>query len=152
MAGVEKSLFTHFAMDTNEDNFLAYYPSPYMAKAHDGKSIRQCLVTAALSLMVSIYVGNLKVKWFNMELNNNETVRLVGSDLLFAGFSILFVVIWLRVHTGSWFIAALGIYMIAFSLPFSLFIYKFILQIPFYSEVLYFCVLFCLLIHMSLFM
>lgn len=113
VGGVEEDLFEEFNIDSNADNFLPYYPSPYMSKAS---------------------TNNVQVLWFNMMLNQNETERLVGSDLTFAVFSILFVAFWIRVHTGSSFIALFGILMIFLSLPFGLFIYSAVFQIPYYSE------------------
>jgi hypothetical protein len=39
--GVEETLFTLFDIKTNEDNALAYYPSPYMASA-DNDNVKVC--------------------------------------------------------------------------------------------------------------
>ena len=113
VGGVEAVLFDYFGISTNADNFLAYYPSPYMGTATE---------------------GNCESQWFSNMLQNGEFSRLIGTDLLFASFSILFVLFWLRVHTKSTFISLVGMYMIFFSIPFSLFFYKIIYGIPFFTE------------------
>lgn len=111
--GVEADLFDYFGISDNSDGFFKYYPTPYMSNAN---------------------TGNLRVYWFSPWNLQNEFIRMLDSDLFFAVFSILFVVTWLRVHTGSTLLALSGIYMIVTSLPFTILIYKKVFNIPFYSE------------------
>ncbi|KAJ1413008.1 hypothetical protein B484DRAFT_172772 [Ochromonadaceae sp. CCMP2298] len=111
VGGVEETLFTLFSMQTNEDNTLPYYPSPYMAKAD---------------------TEGVKVMWYGGLWSSNESQRLIASDLTFAIFSILFVLFWIRVHTGHSFTALMGIFMIFTSIPMSIFIYKVVFQVLLY--------------------
>eukprot|EP00603_Paraphysomonas_imperforata_P009674 CAMPEP_0114464258 /NCGR_PEP_ID=MMETSP0104-20121206/7824_1 /TAXON_ID=37642 ORGANISM="Paraphysomonas imperforata, Strain PA2" /NCGR_SAMPLE_ID=MMETSP0104 /ASSEMBLY_ACC=CAM_ASM_000202 /LENGTH=1058 /DNA_ID=CAMNT_0001637307 /DNA_START=211 /DNA_END=3387 /DNA_ORIENTATION=- len=111
--GVEGELFEEFDIDDNADGVFAYYPTPYMSEAE---------------------VSTLRVYWYSEFNIQNELIRLLESDLFFAIFSILFVVFWLRIHTGSTLIALSGIFMIVTSLPFTILIYKKVFNIPFYSE------------------
>lgn len=111
--GVEAELFEKFNIDDNADGVFAYYPTPYMSDAK---------------------VSTLRVNWFSVFNLQNEFVRLLESDLFFAIFSIIFVVFWLRMHTGSTVTALGGIFMIVMSLPFTILIYKKVFNIPFYSE------------------
>lgn len=112
VGGVEEGLFTFFNIDSNEDSVLPYYPSPYRSDAD---------------------AGNVEVMWSNNGLYSIEEARTINTDLLFSLFSLIFVWIWLRVHTGSTFISLMGMYMIFTSLPFSIFIYKIIYQVPYFS-------------------
>ncbi len=102
-----------FNIDTNEDGIFPFYPSPYMEDAAN---------------------SGLDVKWYMNLFLDNEIVRLVNSDLMFAMFSIIFVWIWMRVHTGSTFIASLGMYMVFCSVPVSLLLYKGLFQIPYFDS------------------
>ena len=111
--GVEAALFDKFNIDDNADGVFAYYPSPYMSEPA---------------------VSTLKVSWFSLFNLQNEFVRLLQSDLFFAIFSVVFVVFWIRMHTGSTVTSLGGIYMIVMSLPFTILIYKKVFSIPFYSE------------------
>jgi hypothetical protein len=111
--GVEAELFDQFSIDDNADGLFAYYPSPYMSEAK---------------------LSTLNVYWFSLFNLQNEFIRLLESDLFFAIFSIVFVVFWLRMHTGSTLVALSGIFMIVTSLPFTILIYKKVFNIPFYSE------------------
>jgi predicted RND superfamily exporter protein len=113
--GVEAELFDMFAIEDNAEGVFAYYPTPYMAEASPSPTLR--------------------VYWFSFFILQNEFVRMLASDLFFAIFSILFVVFWLRIHTGSSMMALSGIFMIVMSLPFTILIYKKIFNIPYYSEI-----------------
>ena len=113
--GLEAELFDMFSIDDNADGVFAYYPTPYMSEANSSPSLR--------------------VYWFSVFNLQNEFIRMLASDLFFAIFSILFVVFWLRIHTGSTLMALSGIFMIVMSLPFTILIYKKIFNIPYYSEI-----------------
>lgn len=113
VSGVEETLFDYFDTDTNEAQLLAYYPSPYMSEAFE---------------------PGMEVLFYSTLMTDNETIRMLSTDLLFAIFSIIFVLFWLRVHTQSTFIALTGMFMIFCSLPFALALYKGIYQIPYFSQ------------------
>jgi hypothetical protein len=113
VGGVEKSLFAYFDIKTNADNLFPYYPTPYMSTAN---------------------TANLEVQWYSLMNRDNEFSRLLLGDMYFAIFSIMFVYIWIRVHTGATFIAGMGMFMIMTSLPTSILIYKGIYGIPYFSE------------------
>ena len=55
-----------------------------------------------------------------------------------------FVIIYLRIHTGSYFLALMGIFQIFFSLPVSVFFYRLVFQIDYFSQ-LHILVLFLVL-------
>ena len=114
VGGVEEKLFDYYDIDDNSDGFFKYYPSPYMSDA---------------------VKGSLQVNWFSIFNLQNEFIRLLASDLFFAIFSIFFVVMWMRMHTGSSLTALAGIFMVVMSLPVTVFIYKVIFAIPYYSEI-----------------
>jgi hypothetical protein len=77
--------------------------------------------------------GGVETQWYSAMTSIGEANRMVGGDILFASFSILFVIFWLRMHTGSTFIACMGMFMIVSSLPFSLFFYRGIYGVPYFS-------------------
>ena len=58
----------------------------------------------------------------------------VSADLNWAGGSIVFVLIVLCLHTGSFFLGGLGMLQILFSLPTALFFYRTLLQIEFVTQ------------------
>ena len=113
VGGVEKKLFAKFSMDLNDDGFFKYWPSPYRQEATN---------------------GNLDIKWWSIYMRENNFARLINADLSFAIFSVLFVLIWMRMHLKSSFLALTGMFMIFLSLPFSMVIYRGIYQIDFFSE------------------
>merc|ERR1719201_2385060 len=71
-------------------------------------------------------------------------MKLVNSDMSWLGGSVAFVIIYLRIHTGSYFLALMGIFQIFFSLPVSLFFYRIVFQISYFSQ-LHILVLFLVL-------
>merc|ERR1719201_1261349 len=71
-------------------------------------------------------------------------MKLVNSDMSWLGGSVAFVVVYLRIHTGSYFLALMGIFQIFFSLPVSLFFYRLVFQIDYFSQ-LHILVLFLVL-------
>lgn len=77
--------------------------------------------------------SGLEVKWYMSFLEGNETTRTVMSDLMFAMFSIIFVWFWMRVHTGSTFLASMGIFMVFTSIPVSLLLYRGVFRIPYFN-------------------
>ena len=112
IGGVEEALFDMFDITAVEGGLFPYYPSPYMSSAHE---------------------TGIKVQWYMRVLGDNETIRTVNSDLNFALFSIIFVWLWMRVHTGSSFVALMGMFMVATSIPVALLIYRGLFQIPYFN-------------------
>ena len=113
VAGVEKSLFEQYDVDDNEDGFFRYYPSPYLEEVKE---------------------GNLEYQWWSLPMRETEFARLVTTDLNFAIFSVLFVLLYLRVHTGNCFVSVVGILQIFLSVPVGVVIYRGIYQIPFWQQ------------------
>lgn len=60
---------------------------------------------------------------------------MVESDLAFAVFSILFVAVFICIHTRSFFLGSMGMLLILASFPVSLVIYRFICQVTFYNSI-----------------
>ena len=94
---VEAKLFERFAMRAS---FLS---TPYMGLLNeDGTDIR-------------FYAGYLRSK---------DSQRIIGLDLSWAGASILAVWVYMSLHTGSVFVASLGMFEILASFPVSIFLYR----------------------------
>jgi predicted RND superfamily exporter protein len=60
-------------------------------------------------------------------------LKIVQQDAMLAIFSLLFVFLWLRVNTGSWFLAGVGIFEIFFSIPVAWFIFTVIFRIKYFA-------------------
>mmetsp|Transcript_8463 Transcript_8463/g.34825 ORF Transcript_8463/g.34825 Transcript_8463/m.34825 type:complete len:1206 (+) Transcript_8463:235-3852(+) len=73
------------------------------------------------------------VLWWNSFLEDEQFTDAVDSDFTFAIASILFVWIWLMVHTGSPVVGSASMLQILFSLPLSLFFYRVVLQLKYIS-------------------
>mmetsp|Transcript_31945 Transcript_31945/g.77486 ORF Transcript_31945/g.77486 Transcript_31945/m.77486 type:complete len:491 (+) Transcript_31945:2397-3869(+) len=58
---------------------------------------------------------------------------VVVQDALLALFSFLFILFWLRINTGSWFLAAIGFFEIFFSIPISWFIFSVVFRIDYFG-------------------
>lgn len=80
-------------------------------------------------------LGDMRVRFISAQLFGLEFPRVVNGDLAWTMGSILFVCIYLRVHTGSCFLAAVGMFQIIFSLPASYFIYRYMFGIAFFTQV-----------------
>jgi len=113
VGGVEKELFEYFDIDSNEDNFFPYYPSPYRSDVEE---------------------EGMEILWTSIPMRENEFVRLVEADLFFSIFSIIFVFGWIRFHLGNTFMAIIGILQIVASIPLTLLVYRGIYQIPFFQQ------------------
>ena len=75
----------------------------------------------------------ISVLWMSYFVLYPEWETLVFSDLALAIFSMLFVALWLRVHVKSTCVAAVSMAQIVLSMPITLFFYRFLLQIPYFS-------------------
>jgi hypothetical protein len=114
IGGIEGSLLDFFGIDSGgSSGLLPYYPSPLRSKAE---------------------INNLDVLWFSWAMSDAEFSRIIQSDIYFTIFSILFVLLWMTVHTRSVFIGLMGMFMIFTSIPFAIFIYKGFYRISFFSE------------------
>jgi len=112
--GTERSLFEFFGIALNEDSFFfKYFPTPYRNE---------------------VIKGGLRVHWYSIAMQNNEFTRLLNTDTFFSMFSLMFVGLWIRFHTGSFFLTQIGMFQIIMSIPFGMLIYKNIYGIPFFSS------------------
>ncbi len=75
----------------------------------------------------------LRVRYWGFDMQNLEFMRVVQTDMFFSMFSIMFVFIWIFVHTGSAFMASMGMLQIVTSLPIGNFIYKVFFGIPYFD-------------------
>ena len=81
-------------------------------------------------LLRSPYMSNpeteqkMDVDWFSMPTNQNEFSRMLGGDFLMVIFSILFVGVWIMMHTWSPLIGGMGMLQILLSLPVTYTIYS----------------------------
>lgn len=55
--------------------------------------------------------------YFMIALIGDVILDIVVRDALLALFSLAFVFIWLRINTGSWFLAGVGLFEIFYSIP-----------------------------------
>lgn len=77
--------------------------------------------------------GPLRIRWTNIEWFQNEYENTLVADNIWLGGSIGFVGMYMRVHTGSWFLALMGMLQILLSLPVSYFIYGVLGGVRFFS-------------------
>ena len=73
--------------------------------------------------------------WWGFALQDIEFTRVSYQDLLFTFASIIFVWVYITVHTGSCFIGMLGMMEIILTLPIALFFYKYVFGITFFNQV-----------------
>ncbi|CAJ1966509.1 unnamed protein product [Cylindrotheca closterium] len=71
--------------------------------------------------------------YFMIAIIGDVILQIVLQDALLAIFSLAFVFFWLRINTGSWFLAAVGFFEIAFSIPIAWFIFSVIFQIQYFA-------------------
>ena len=76
----------------------------------------------------------MDVEWFAWAMMSKEFSRILGEDFLAPIASIGVVITWILIHTGSVFVGGLGMLQILLSIPFSFAFYKFVLGIPFFSQ------------------
>lgn len=60
-------------------------------------------------------------------------LEIVQQDAMLAIFSLVFVFLWLRINTGSWFLAGVGIFEIFFSIPVAWFLFTVVFQINYFA-------------------
>lgn len=76
--------------------------------------------------------GDLAVDWYSGAMNQQEFDRMLGGDFAMVGFSVIFVWIWIQVHTWSTLIGGLGMLEILLSIPVTYTIYT--IFVPYYSQ------------------
>jgi len=90
--------------------------SAYLDRARDGESGKR-----------------IDILWWNAFVENSQFTQTVNSDFTLAICSIIFVWIWISVHTASIIIGTVSILQILLSIPLALFFYRVILQIKYIS-------------------
>merc|ERR1711968_219093 len=78
--------------------------------------------------------GDLNVKWISVSLFNKDAGATANYDFSMVVFSVLFVYLWISVHTGSFFLGSIGILQIMLSIPVSFFFYYYIFQITYFAQ------------------
>ena len=71
--------------------------------------------------------------YFMIAIIGDVILQIVLQDALLAIFSLAFVFFWLRINTGSWFLAGVGFFEIFFSIPISWFIFSVVFQIKYFA-------------------
>ncbi|GMH73348.1 hypothetical protein TrST_g2399 [Triparma strigata] len=75
----------------------------------------------------------LEVRYWGFDIQQLEFKRVVQFDMFFSMFSLIFVYIWIFVHTGSFFLASIAMLQIVASLPIGNAIYKGVFQIEYFD-------------------
>ncbi len=88
--------------------------------------------------------GSIEMWTFSLLLQNWDNLRLLQSDQSYIFLSVAFVFGWIFMHTGSLFIASVGISQIFMSIPATIMPYAFILQVK-YVGFMQFLVIFIIL-------
>ena len=71
--------------------------------------------------------------YFMTTLIGDVILEILQQDAMLALFSFAFVVIWLRINTESWFLAAVGFFEIFFSIPVAWFIFTVVFRIKYFA-------------------
>jgi len=71
--------------------------------------------------------------YFMTSLIGDVILKIVTQDAMLAIFSFVFVVVWLRVNTRSWFLALIGFFEIFFSLPIAWFLFTVVFRIKYFA-------------------
>lgn len=71
--------------------------------------------------------------YFMIAIIGDVILQIVLQDGLLAIFSLGFVFFWLRINTGSWFLASVGFFEISFSIPIAWFIFSVVFQIQYFA-------------------
>ena len=81
-----------------------------------------------------IIFDDLKIQYYAWNFNALEFNRVVNGDMLWTLCSILFVSLWIRMHTGSCIISLFSMLQIVLSMPFAFFIYRCIFGITYFTQ------------------
>jgi len=71
--------------------------------------------------------------YFMTALIGDVILDIVTKDAMLAIFSFAFIVFWLRINTGSWFLAWIGFFEIFFSIPISWFLFTVVFRIKYFA-------------------
>lgn len=77
--------------------------------------------------------NGVQVTYWGFDLQQLEFLRLVQSDMFFSMFAMMFVYLWMTVHTGSPMLSSVGMLQIVCSLPIGCGIYKLGFGIPYFD-------------------
>jgi predicted RND superfamily exporter protein len=80
-----------------------------------------------------MHKGDLQVRYWGFDIQQLEFIRIVETDIFYSLFSIIFVYFWIIMHSGSLFMATIGMLQIVCSLPLGNGIYKGILGIDYFD-------------------
>jgi len=78
--------------------------------------------------------GNLQIKYYSWDLSSIEFNRVVNGDMIMTLCAIVFVFIWICVHTGSFFLSSMSMLQIVFSMPLAFLIYRFVFGINYFTQ------------------
>lgn len=105
---IEQALFKRFRMQGN------IVTSPYMRPAKEAR----------------VYT-----RWDSQFLRQRDAARVISSDLAWAIASVASVWVYMVIHTGSMFVASVGMLEILVSFPMALLIYKLVYQIQYLGNI-----------------
>jgi len=77
--------------------------------------------------------GDVQVLIFGAQVAQQQRQSIIQTDILWAGASVAFVLLYLGVHTTSPFLGLTGMFQILISLPTAIFIYRIVLGIDFFQ-------------------
>ena len=78
-------------------------------------------------------VGDVQVLIFGQQVSQQQLQAIIATDILWAGASIAFVLLYLCIHTTSPFLGLTGMFQILISLPIAIFIYRIVFAIDFFQ-------------------
>ena len=73
--------------------------------------------------------GYMHVDYFALSFGDNEMERVVAQDTSLIPLCVIFAFLYITLHTGSFFYAAISILQICLSIPISNLVYRWILQV-----------------------
>ena len=79
--------------------------------------------------------GDIEILWWSFGLQQYEFAKAVMQDFMWSVFSVVSVGIYISIHTGSGFIAAIAMMEIAFTIFVSFFVYRLIFQITYFTSI-----------------
>ena len=77
---------------------------------------------------------DLQIKYYSWDLSSIEFNRVVNGDMIMTLCAIVFVFIWICVHTGSFFLSSMSMLQIVFSMPMAFLIYRFVFGINYFTQ------------------
>ena len=81
-----------------------------------------------------LFKDDLEVKYYSWNLNSLEFNRVVNGDMTWTLCSILFVSVWIGVHTGSLFTTIFSMLQIILSMTFSFLFYRLVFGISYFTQ------------------